>query len=281
MVSELTATYRLVYFQPDPEDGERVCVALLFTAQRDVELLYDPEFPKLRCLAPRIDPALVRVYLDDMQTSARRGSSDVQSLLRRHAPQLVTSEARKSAWPLSDKARLYLIRRFLTKEGQHPDTLRKGTDKDEKIDQVKLHIKEFVLRVARRGVDDIKENASTQWVLGRNLPNIAPVAVALRKGGRIVILVDGVDLSVLTPKSALARVNKVTHTFWQYGRVRQMGIDNAPPRRIGLVLNGAENPRTAYRDTHDFALHQFKNEADLAVDASSVDDFRKFEEALQ
>jgi hypothetical protein len=279
MGSELAATYRLVYFQPDPEDGERVCVALLFNARREVELLYDPEFPKLRCLAPHLDPSLVRVYLDDMAESAKRGSSDVESLIKRHAPQLVTSEARRCAWPLSNSARSYLIRRFLTKERHLVGKLSKAAVKEDKIDPVKARIRDLVLRVARERIEDVREDASSQWVLGRSLPYIAPVAFALRTP-RVVVLIDGVDLSVLTPRGALSRVNKVAHTFWQYGRVQQMGVDKTPPRRIGVVLNGAVDPSTSYRETHDFALHQFTNEADLAVDANSVDDVRKLGAAL-
>jgi hypothetical protein len=280
MGSGMTATYRLVYFQPDPEDGERVCVALLFNTERDTELLYDPAFPKLKCLAPRTDSGLVRFYLEDLEAGVRRSPSDISSLIRHHSPQLTTSEARRSAWPLGEKARSYLMRRFLTREVGQTATLSVATVKDEKIDLVKEHIGDLLRKVSRRPSDDIREDANSQWVLGRNLPNIAPVAFAVRTS-RVVILIDGVDLSVLSTKGALSRVNRVAHTFWQYGRVQQMGVDNTPPKRVGIVLNGTTSPGASYRDTHDFALHQFAKEADLAVDAASSDDFRKLEDALR
>jgi hypothetical protein len=280
MGSELTATYRLVYFQPDPEDGERVCVALLFNAQRDVELLYDPEFPKLRCLAPHLDPSLVRVYLDDMVASAKGRPSEADLLIKRHAPQIVTSEARRSAWPLSESARSYLMRRFLAKERPEARLDSKGAAAEERVDPVKVRIRDLVLKVAKEQIEDVREDATSQWVLGRSLPYIAPVAVALRTPS-ILVLIDGVDLSASTTKGALSRVNKVAHTFWQYGRVRQMGVDKAPPHRIGIVLNGSVDSGTSYRDAHDFALHQFRNEADLAVDASSIDDVKRLEAALK
>ena len=96
-----------------------------------------------------------------------------------------------------------------------------------------------------------------------------------------VALIDGVDLTILTPDSALKRVTRVAHTFWQYGRVRQLELRNRGNiRRIGVVFNGATNPGAAYKDAHDFALHEFSKEADLAVDAASPDDIRKLEEEL-
>src|SRR5690349_5337781 len=113
MASDPLATYRLVYFQPDPEDGERVCVALLFTVHGEVELLAYPDFPRLRCLAPHVDSELVQVYLDDLTSHLKWKSSDIDLILRRQSPQLVTSEVRKCSWPLSNESRLYLMRRFL------------------------------------------------------------------------------------------------------------------------------------------------------------------------
>ncbi|SRR6266404_656928 len=280
MGNELTASYRLVYFQPDPEDGERVCVALLFNTQRDVELLYDSEFPKLRCLAPHIDTDLVKIYLDDMEANLKRAPSDVDLLIRRHSPQLVTSEARKAAWPLTNTARMHLMRRFLSKEGRVEDDSSKPLAKDKRVNQVKAHLRALVQRVAKEQIGELQEDAKAHWVLGQSFPGIDPIAFGLRRTD-VVILIDGIDLSVLKPKPALSRANRITHTFWQYRNIRQMGFLDRVPHRIGVVLNGMVNPGVDYKDVHDFALHQFRNEADLAVDASSPDDLRKLEEMFR
>ena len=271
------ASYRLVYFQPDPEDGERVCVALLFNTQRDVELLYDRAFPRLGCLAPHIDRDLVRMYLEDMESNFKNDPMNVESLVRRRAPSLVMSEPRKAAWPLTDQERQYLMRRFLGKEGR--SEVSNKTVQELKRDQIKAHLKELVQRVDKLPTKDLHEDVNAQWVLGRSVGGIESIALALRKTNQVV-LIDGTDLTVLTPKRALIRASKVTHTFWQYKNVWQMGFGSDSILRIGIVLNGRRDPGDAYKDAHDFALHQFKYEADLAVDASSADDFRRLAERL-
>ena len=51
-------------------------------------------------------------------------------------------------------------------------------------------------------------------------------------------------------------------------------------KRIGVVMNGKLSPGAAYADAHDFALHQFKNEADVAIDASSPSGLNDLRHAL-
>jgi hypothetical protein len=279
MGNSLTASYRLVYFQPDPEDGERVCVALLITARGDVEVLYDRGFPKLRCLAPHIDPKLVRFYLDDMKSHLRRGSSEVELLMGQRTPHIVTSEARKLAWPLSDSSRAYLVQRFLGKEkGEDANKV----DRKAKADLLNTHLRQLVQPFVRNEPEVIQEWATPEWILGREVPHqkINPVALAVRRDDGVV-LIDGVDLTVFKPKSALSRVTEVKHTFWQYGRIKQMGLNGRGSiRRIGVVLNGLEKPNEDYRDAHDFALSEFEQGADLAVDAASGSDLQELERSL-
>jgi len=134
-------------------------------------------------------------------------------------------------------------------------------------------------------IGELREEAKSQWVLGRHVQNInnavgniRPVALALRKV-RGVVLIDGIDLNVSTPSRALQRAGRVTHTFWQYKRIQQLGIDDGICR-IGIVINGATHPRPDYNDAHDFALDQFTREADYAIDAHSSDALEKLRNAL-
>src|SRR5262245_46386017 len=116
MASELTqglASYRLLYLQPDPEDGERAVVGILVYRERILDVIYDKKFPKLRCLAPGIEPELVGFYLENLKNTLAAIDSNIDQRLMRYGPQLLASEERKLAWPLSDTARLYLIERFL------------------------------------------------------------------------------------------------------------------------------------------------------------------------
>lgn len=278
MVDSVIASYRLVYFQPDPEDGERVCVALLFNTKNEIELLYDRKFPKLKCLAPHLDAGLIAMYLDDMRVHLNLRPSDIETILRGYTPYIVTSDVRKATWPLADADRAYLIKRFLSKEGYIDGESKPA--KAEKEKQIKEHLQKLVQSFVGDRERDFKTDAGPQWILGERLPQIKPVAIALRRDNR-TILIDGVDLHVLSPEPALKRITKIAHTFWQYGRLQhEFRFGRAEIERIGVVLNGTQSLGTAYQDTHDFALHQFKTEGDLAVDAASESDLRKLSDAL-
>lgn len=277
MGNQLIASYRLVYFQPDPEDGERVCVALLFYTEREVELLYDPKFPKVVCLTSKANCDLIRVYLDDLKMYLKSHLSDIDSHILRYAPHLVMSEVRKSVWPLSDRARLYLMRRFLSKDK------RVAPDQMVKEGNVKTHIRDVVKNATRDHIEHlIKEDVSSQWVLGEKVPQIRPVAFALDRNNRI-ILIDGTDLTVLTPILARRRANDVALTFWQYrqyGQTQGYRLDRKPLFKIGVVINGTRTSQPSYKDTHDFVMHQFGEEADLAIDAASDRGLDTLKEAL-
>src|SRR5258708_2421274 len=254
MVGELKrslASYRLIYFQPDPEDGERVTVAILAYHDHEVEIIYDNKFPKLRCLAPNIEPGIVSFILSDLKRTLSEVDSEIDQRLKSRAPQLVVSEERKLAWPLSNEARLYLIERFLHPKGRAESHDVSALEQRQKISQQRLV--ELVQQVSVSNGLDLKRDATPQWILGRKVPQIAKVAIAVRKP-RVVILLDGVDLNVLTPKGALSKVNKIVHTFWQYGRVGQHPLDGSKLRRVGVVLNGVPRSGAAVADAHDFAL---------------------------
>ena len=117
-------------------------------------------------------------------------------------------------------------------------------------------------------VESWQENAKPEWVIGERVARIRPVALALRKGEQTTII-DGVDLSSMTPRAAVTRVGKVAYTFFQYGRLTQLDFAGRTLRKIGVVLNGVPSPGPYYRDTHEFALQEFSQEADTAIDAGT------------
>jgi hypothetical protein len=260
-MDNLTASYRIVYFQPNPEDGDRVSVGLLFSDARDIEVLYDPSFPKLKCLAPHVDPELVKIHLDSLDARLHERGVDFERQLAEMAPHFITSGYRKVAWPLTDRLRVQLMRRFLSKEGYVSDT--EVAERAEKVDPVQVHLRELLGDVRPR-VEEWRENAKSEWVIGQRVPRIKPVALALRKRNQQVVIIDGVDLTAVTSPKAITRIGKVAYTFFQYGRVETRRV-----KRVGVVVNGAHNPTAQYRDTHDFAMQEFTQEADLAIDTAS------------
>ena len=71
MASELKRVgwYRLLYYQPAPETGERITIGLLFEDEDHAFLYYDKQFAKLRKVYPWIDSKTVGFYLDDLKSA--------------------------------------------------------------------------------------------------------------------------------------------------------------------------------------------------------------------
>jgi hypothetical protein len=150
-----------------------------------------------------------------------------------------------------------------------------GTSKNRReiIDFVSRHAKP--LKQAK-----IMTEVKAHDLLGRHTRSkIGAVAAAIVRDG-VVVIVDGVDLGVLTPTRGLSTTNHVVHTFWQYRRVAEQNpsLVDVQIKRVGVVLNGAKTKNDAYYDAHDYAMEQFRKEADLAIDGESIDDQRTFED---
>lgn len=274
--------YRLLYFQPNPEDGERVCVGLLFQDRRSLSVLYDGRFPKVRCIAPSYEPELVKFYLDDLDATLRRRSEDDLGLiLRRYGPQLVASEERIVSLPLSESKKLSLLERFVARGGRPKVELAPAQAKGTSADQVGEHIRKFVEEYVQPTGVKVFRDALSQDLLGYRVPALGRVAMAVKKP-RKMILIDGVDLRLLPKKQAIDRANRVAYTFWQYGRIQgdSIVLAKTPISRIGVVLNGSTKKGRGYYEAHDFALHQFQKEADIAVDTMSGEGTQEMAAAL-
>jgi hypothetical protein len=283
-LSTTIENYSLLFFQPDPEGGERVCIGILAGAGKAMELLYDPNFPKLRCIAPRVDVGVLHVYMEELLEQAQKKPAELESVLLKFTPQLISSEKRKIRWPLTEKTRALLIDRFLrtSPEMAHSESsLSVPEAKEQREEILRNHIRGFVEQVSRGAGLDIVQGAGTKDIIGRKIQNVRPIAIAIKKQ-KETILIDGVDLRIISPASAVNRVAKVVHTFWQYGNIERENLDfNVPIRRVGVVLNGMANPSVPYKDAHDFALNQFDKESDLSVDASSESDKSKLDALLR
>ena len=267
-MGHLDASYRIVYFEPNPEDGDRVAIALLFTANNGTDVLYDRDFPKLKCLAPNVDSDLIQFQLDHMSGRLRERGLDRETFVAQQAPQFTTSARRKVAWPLTNETRMRLVRRFLSKEGSaYPAPPAEAAEKPKAIDPVRVQLRRILQDITPR-VESWQENAKPEWVIGEKVPRIRPVAMALRSRNQTTII-DGIDLSMMKPRAAVTRVGQVVYTFFQYDRLTQMDLTGRTLRKIGVVLNGAAVTGPNYRDTYAFALQEFTQEADKAIDAGT------------
>ena len=114
-----TQAYRLLYFSPEPETGERVCIGILFSDGQHQSLLFDEKFSKLKCIAPGFEPSLALFYLRDVERELQQ-APDPDAVLRTYGSQLQTSTPREIVQPLTESLKLHLFARFVSRSHETP-----------------------------------------------------------------------------------------------------------------------------------------------------------------
>jgi hypothetical protein len=271
MASELKRVgwYRLLYYQPAPETGERITVGLLFHDEDHAFLHYDRQFLKLRKLYPWIDSKAVGFFLDDLKGALAKTTS-IDALLNLYGPQLVSSDARQISLPITDAVIEMLLGKFV-----HPSA--RGPHEAKPADQVAIAIRAFVKNRMRRDLQ-FRTDVTSETILGRRASGVGTVALGVEHPSGWT-LIDGVDLNLLTPKKAIDRADEVGRVFWHYSRLSEAGRTGSISK-IGVVLNGHSHLKPKEHDAHDYALHRLEEEADTAIDSASNEATAKLERAL-
>jgi hypothetical protein len=262
MGDELTrrvGKYWILFYQPLPEAGERIAIALAFEGEKGrARVEYDPKFAKVLKMYPDADPDGLAFCLDSLRTDLEQADA-IGAVLGAFGPQITASEARRIASPVPANIVEMLMNRYV-----FPATRAKR--RESRADPVGKEIVAF----ARAAVDSNEgwlTNVNARVILGRSLSGTKRVALAIPSESGWT-LVDGVDLNRLTPRATAARADDVSRTFWNYHRFSGAGLRI---RRVGVVLNGNSHLAANTSEAHDYALHRFQVDSDLAIDAASID----------
>ncbi len=276
---EMVADYRLLFVQPDPESGERLCIGLVIG---DDELMYDREFSRARCLSRDLDVDILRFYLEDLRAKLFNGNAPIDSVLGSSAPLLTSSLPRKVTLPITAEKKARLFQHFVLRDASTEPVAE--SFRREPVSTRSLfvqRVKNFANLDSSMPFDALIENAKPSDILGVEEKNIGRIALAVRRDS-LMFLIDGVDLNNMTPKKALSEAEKVRHIFWQYKRI---GTGRGfPLSRIALVFNGNSHTDSILRETHDYTVDQFKRETELTIDTSDPEaarDLSAFVEAAR
>lgn len=272
MASELKRVgwYRLLYYQPAPETGERIAIGLLFEDDQHAFVHYDKQFAKLRKLYPWIDPKSVGFYLDDLRNALAR-TKNIEPVLNLYGPQLVSSDARKVVLPITSALVAMLMEKFV-------QPVPRGPHEAKQPDRVAIAIQAYVRNRAHQDLQ-FRTEVTSDTILGRKAARVGAVALAVESDSGWT-LIDGVDLNLLTPKEAIDRADDVGRIFWHYSRLAEEG-QTGQIRKIGIVLNGLSHLKPREHDAHDYALHRLESEADATIDSASTEASSKLERELQ
>jgi hypothetical protein len=246
---------------------------------RRYSVLYDAKFPKVHCIAPHAEPELIKFYLDDLDDALRRSGDDPILTLRRYGPQLIASDERLVSLPITESTKQRLLERFVEPCDVQRAQLAPGEARTRPKDKFAEHIGLFVAKYVPHR--EILRDAGPKEMFGYAMADFGTIAIAVRKPRR-TIMIDGVDLQLMSRKGVISRATEVSYKFWRYGRLRseESTLVQTPFSRIGVVFDGPTLRTKAYYHAHDFALHQFEKDADIAVDTLSGQGTRELEEVL-
>jgi hypothetical protein len=281
-MSKSVADYRLIFFQPEPESGERLCIALLFTEGTNRRtLIYDDRFARVRCFAPTFEAGLLRFLMKSLDEQLHDRDSDIDRILSGLGSQLSLSMQRRVAAPLNEKTKLQLLERFVLCKEHEEIGLAIAAESD-KV-QIEARFTEHLLNFARPLLSKENhrfiEHAGPAQVIGRKVPGIDDVSLLITIDGKATIL-DGVDLSIQTPKEVVRRTGKVAHTFWQYRNHPSDSVFQKQVNRVALIFNGMANPGAKYKDAQEFARTIFERESELIIEHDNAEDLSRLESLI-
>ena len=261
-----TKFYRLVYFSPRPEDGERVCVALIIWDDGKTHYLFDQRARKARGLSRDYSPETIRFMLQRLEGNAEEIA--LSGSVPEFSPQIQVSKPRTLLKPVDSELQNLLFRTYLSPQ--------KGYRSPAKQAGVSKRIEEFLSGFSIPQGSIIRR-ASAERLLGPdNLRGLPPELVP-GPVSRVVnladglLLLDGVDVHAATTASVVEHVGRVVHTYWQYKKAQEL-LTNSGVKftSAAVVFDGNGNDKD---DTFvwrvKYATEQFKNDADLTISPSA------------
>src|SRR6185312_1719050 len=250
--------YWVIFYSPLPESGERVALALVIEeGNGQVTLEYDPTFSKVAKFYPDTDLPGLSFSLDRLRAELR-DSAAIELTLNAYGPQLEASAPKRIGLPLLESTVDVLMTRYIL-------PARRGGKVKRGLDPVAKEIEAFVRNNAAADVQ-IEANVAPRDILGIAVAGAKRVAMGIR-GDSGWTLIDGIDLNHLSPTAAVHRADDISRSFWNYNRAAQ--LRGVSIRSVGVVHNGSSHLDAKAHEAHDYALHRFEADSDLAIDAAS------------
>ncbi len=264
--------YWVLYFQPNPETGERISIGLALQDRGRKRIEYDHAFSKVQRLYPNTDLGGLEFYLHSLARDFD-SSDDSESILSSYSPQLGVSNARRVLTPITDQTVKLLMDKCILPE-KHQKVI--DAVAVESIDPVSREIEAFVRSASNRPFE-MRTGFKVTDTRGKHIQGTKAIALAVPKAGGGWMLFDGVDLNKLSPSQSVSRAEQVARTFWNYSRAKHL----PPITRVGIVLNGSSHLHHKTQEAHDFALHRFTTDSDVAIDTASTEALKQVRIVLE
>jgi len=259
--------FSLLRFTPDPEEVESTNVALVLWGGASPHLLFDPEFPRLHCLAPGTDAEQLLVWMRHLeQLLSRTDSEHAVKMVGRASAQFALSEPRQLGVTMTPKVTQTLIARYL----KRPTTPREARD----AVTIRIEARLDQLLTGRFHVPhpDLKRRASPSQFLGpESYARLAGNGFTVSRvidGRAHLVLIDSVPLDAQVGKVE-QRAQKIASAFFRLGKIRA-DIQLFERRSLyrATVLFG-EAPKDTESGRIEYARQMLARESEEVVDAEN------------
>ncbi|MEM6275253.1 MAG: hypothetical protein AAF735_08445 [Myxococcota bacterium] len=254
---EAVDKFRVLKFAADAESGDPVGVALL-VGQESPKLVFDRKFPRLSCLAPDMNPALLEDYLEALRPHLSRSTLDeVEAEIARLSPQLsLTTTKDLFARPTNATLRL-LKSKYLGRETRKASRGKRSQVNGaiEEYLRQRYQVPESLLLKKAKAHDFLSHDLLPR--LGEDELSIARVINAPHH----LVLLDGLKLSE-PGKTMNDRALKVGSAFHRLRELREPLQEHGRELFIASVL--VEHPERL-DSRQDYAIKLLGHESDVVV----------------
>lgn len=230
--------YSVVRFSPNPEEIERVGVAIYLWSTR--QMIFDHEFPRLCCLAPGFNTSLLLRSLRFLEKSLAESSTDTFDRVLPLSPQFHLEPPRTIGSTLPDA--LEILRwRYLGKGREAPAENPRGSEGRKHLE---TKLQTFLTQTTGIPESSFLKRASPASFLSHDLASrLAGDKIVIPRvlnGRDHLVTIDAINLAVHSPKSIIGRAALVAYNFFRIGQLRAE-IEKQEHRelmRIVVVLDG-------------------------------------------
>lgn len=257
-------TFSILRFSPDPEDVEYINVAIRLESGR---VVYDPAFPKLRCIAPGYDTSSLKFYLDSLHEDFAHANMDTFcELLKAQSSQFVATKPRVFHAVLSEDAIKDLQHRYLQRR-------RLPSERHDAEQHVEAQL-DALLGGMHIPTDNMLRRAGPAKFLSPDVVReVNPDGFHISRvlsGQSKLVLIDAINLHLRQKDYIDRRARDIAYASYRISEIKGAieAIEKRTPRRAVVVFGSeyaSEDPRL------QFALDSAILRSDYVVDAARPD----------
>jgi hypothetical protein len=258
--------FSLLRFSPDPEEVEPANVALVLWGGANPVLLFDPEFPRIHCLAPWADADRLQVWMRHLEQILGHSDYDqATKLVRATSAQFALSEPRRLAVSVTPKLLDALIERYLKRPAVPRDK------RDPMLVRVEAKLDQLLTERFHVPHSELKRRASPREFLSPDtfarLPGNGFRIARVIDGRSHLMLIDSVPLDAQVSKVE-QRAQRIASAFYRLGKIRGdvEQFERRSMHRTTVIFG--EIRETTESGRIEYAKQMLSRESDEVVDAT-------------